>query len=217
MNASTHRTCKTDLSDDELIICDFLWPNELRIPEKLLLREIFPEIANIPYSHSISDENLGRFLDSMVAREILNSETVLMATRRAEAPSLQRVFGLTHKGGTEWEKERAPDWSTFVNDIVSLDDETNLVLSLSESLGRSYIDTCLESGIWRLAGDIEHVVAPLASLVPWKSFNSVHQFKVPIMQSDGTERMDFSVYHARRAWWGDTKELLAGVPRSREI
>ncbi len=211
MTNPMHRTHRTNLSDDELIICDFLWPSELRIPEKLLSQAVFPDIANIPYSHSISDDKLGEFLDSMVARQILNVETVLITTRRAEAPSLQRVFGLSGKGGLLWESERTPNWATFVNDVAVPANVSSLVLSLSESLGRSYIEACLDSGLWRLAGDIRHSVSSSALLVPWKTFESVHQLEVPLKEIDGTEKTDFSVYSARRIWWTDTKELLEGV------
>jgi len=205
MARSLARTGKTDLSDDELIICDSLWEYEHTMPLKLIYRDIFPDIVNIPYSHSIPDDRLEEALDALVARGVLSTETVIMTTRRNIAPYPHRVFGLTSLGGNVWELERSPDWQLYVHEECDDSDGNCCLIScLSPTIGQQFISARFGLN----ADEVFHEVLGRAPLVPWKEFASVHRFRVPFdPETDGVE-IDWEAYERNRVWWSGTNELL---------
>jgi hypothetical protein len=203
------RTNMTGLSDDELVICDSLWPYEHSVPLKYLYQDIFPDIANLPHNHTIPDQDLESVLDSMVARGILRTETRILTTRNGVPPYPHRVFGLTTEGGLTWEIERTPNWQLYVNvESDDLDESLNVVSCLSEEIGRKFIQAQIRSGYWQIAGTYKHSLVPRAPLVPWKQFTDVHQFRVLLATEAERTLLDREVYESERVWWSCTHELF---------
>ena len=66
------RTGQSALTDDELVICDALF--SAPVPSRLLARETFGEMFNLPYEHGIADASLQTFLEGMQERGILEAK-----------------------------------------------------------------------------------------------------------------------------------------------
>ncbi|MEM7198876.1 MAG: hypothetical protein AAF628_01325 [Planctomycetota bacterium] len=134
------RTHQTDLTDDELLLADFVFCH--RVCAKDLHRGIYAAHNNCGNTHGLSDEALAPVLDALVERGLFDRED----SHRPDWVS----YGLTPKGGALWERERQPDWSRFVMARYECgDDATNgsyCIQSPSPNAAIECLQWCRERG-----------------------------------------------------------------------
>ena len=201
MRKAPPRTHASELTDDELVIFDFLWRDDA--PRHMLYKEPLAVHANTPYSHSIPDEELGARLFDLVDRDLLRMHT--SPPRAGRLPGSEESVGLTKRGFEAWESERRPDWTRYIED--SWEDDCLTVAALSAELGSRFIEVCRESGVWNIGEETARCrVERHVSLVRWKTFDEVHYFELPV--PEGTWRpTNWTLYESKRVWWGNVAEL----------
>src|SRR5262245_9930289 len=95
------RTNATTLTDDEVVLCDFLFA--ARVVEGLLLHPDQGEAFNLPYHHRVEPGEMPSFLQVMKERGLVEESRV----------GSKKLFGLTGTGGELWERERLPVWDAY--------------------------------------------------------------------------------------------------------
>ena len=208
MRKAPLRTHTSDLTDDELILFDFLWDGDA--PQHMLYSEAIAVHGNTPYSHSIPDEQLpARFLD-LVERGLLRSYAETQHAVRSYGS--EDCFGLTKRGFEAWESERLPDWSRYINDSWVNDCLT--VAAISAEHGSRFIEICRESGLWDIGEAMPiHSVKTKVSLVEWKTFGEVHYFDIPTTLDGMRGSVNWTLYESKRSWWRSVSELGALAAR----
>jgi len=196
------RTHASSLSDDELVIFDFLW--DAGAPVSLLYGQVLPLHANTSYSHSIPDSELHGHLLALVERGLLEVGTSDMGPAHARCPT--DVFDLTGAGFVAWESERLPDWSRYIQDGCL--DARLTVAAPSLQVGMRFVEVCRCTGLWNIA-DVEalHRVETGVQLLPGKTFDEVHFFDMPTLEEDSHRQVDWAQYQSERIWWRTIGEL----------
>ena len=110
MSGAFHRTGRTRLTDDELMLFDALF--SMWVAPDSLRRQHFREFHNLPYEHGLDDTALGQTLSRLRAAGLVRRKR----TRVAATGRVLIWLGLTTKGGALWTRERRPDWSRYRTD-----------------------------------------------------------------------------------------------------
>src|SRR6185503_7288795 len=104
------RTGRTPLTDDELLLFDFLFPHFARLES--LRREAYVSHMNVRYTHTLDQLALKETVAKLMTAGWLASRRPrrLAAQRRADT---SLYYGLTPAGGRLWELERMPPWKQY--------------------------------------------------------------------------------------------------------
>ena len=206
MSGAVHRTGRTRLTDDELMLCDALF--DVWVDPSSLRRQHFREFTNLPYEHGLDDTALGQTLSRLRAAG-------LVRRRRTRAAATGRVLiwlGLTAKGGALWTRERRPVWARYCTDASWPTRGTDRwVLSVqSPALGtaRAFLATATDCGLYDAdPRDATVRRRERRPLIPWRVFATVYELRVPLRTSLGGADYDPVKYNRRRVWWRSIAEL----------
>lgn len=196
MESPPQRSGRSDLSDPELLLCDFLW--EHTVMTRCLADDVYPLHMNVGYSHGLPGTQLHTVLNRMMDRGIVTASSGL-----ANADS---SVTLTAFGGARWELERNPRWDCFISERGNIADNRLTVVAPNERLGRHYIGA-------RIAADIEVQTGPIAvrryinlNLLPWRHFKDLTVLRFARYPT-GSRHPQWDVYYERRSWWTTLAEL----------
>ncbi|GHU29062.1 hypothetical protein AGMMS50256_13030 [Betaproteobacteria bacterium] len=196
MKSIPPRTYASELTDDEIILFDFLWEGDAA--ERFLYGEALGVHANTPYSHSIHDDQLCFWLQDLINRNLLCKRT---------GKKSEEIFSLTQRGFEMWESERLPDWFRYVND--SWCDEIFTVSAVSKQIGLQFIEAYRKCGSLVLPEEepIYHVEFDV-ELVRWKVINEVRYWEFPVSLDDFlTTTTNWFEFIENRVWWRVAGEL----------
>lgn len=112
MQTLPRRTNATNLSDDELLLFDFLFDQSLSFHH--LRIEDYSFHMNCLYSHSLTDADLELTLASLVARGFLNCRVGKIWRMETRNYVDGKIYTMTDSGGHLWELARRPDWDRYV-------------------------------------------------------------------------------------------------------
>lgn len=196
MESPPQRSGRSDLSDPELLLCDFLW--EHTVMTRCLADDVYPLHMNVGNSHGLTGTQLHTVLNRMMDRGIVTASSGL-----ANADS---SVTLTASGGARWELERNPRWDCFISERGNIADNRLTVVAPNERLGRHYIGA-------RIAADIEVQTGPIAvrryinlNLLPWRHFKDLTVLRFARYPT-GFRHPQWDVYYERRSWWTTLAEL----------
>ena len=213
------RTGVTGLTDDELLLFDFMFDKSLAF--RHMRRDDYAFHMNTSYSHDLDDTQLGDTLRALCERGLIRSRREpIWSTERREFEEGDR-YTLTEQGGAMWQLERLPDWTAYVR-TRHRDGENTTTGSIRI--------TCVDESIARLcAGGMfaAGLVTPLArlrvraafgvQLLPWKRFDklAVLHFRTRNSFADATSHVRWNVYEAARRWWEDITQLQSLIKQGR--
>ena len=205
------RTEKTSLSNDELLILDFLalvGPTTL----KVLSAEEYPWHMNSPYTHSISKQDIAARIEDMRKSGLVNIQTIphgisMKLNRKRE----YIMYSITSFGGKQWELERNPVWSRYCvcwQENICNDEEENTLAfyCVDKEIGRKCAEITLQANLYNFQlNKLKVSPAPPGSLLPWKNFP--HEFVWTVQSYFEVQDYKSEVYHQHRIWWSTLEEL----------
>lgn len=200
------RTATTGLSDDVLLLLDFLFDKWSSIQS--LQRDVFPFHHNCSYSHSLDDDELQECIKRLMREGILQAR-VAGGSRSCD------VWTLTELGGHLWEKERLPDWTRFLGDSLWQDDERNWTLEVrapSLTLAQDFVRTATRCNLWgdQLRTPWRQDLIDDHAWIAWRTFPRVHVLTVQVQPHCGSA--DWRLYNEERTWWRTMAELQRFQP-----
>ncbi len=223
MNKLPKRSQKTNLSDDELIILDFL---AMKIPVDIhiLLRENYPVHMNCDYTHNISDDNIEKKMSDLTLRGLILQEIDDIFIQHPDIKkgkdAVYRTKGiyyrLTEKGGVLWEFERCPIWKKYCS-IVETYTEPNgdscvEIRCIDKELGLYLAKVATECGLYTFNfNKIELIKIEPCDFIYWKKFDQVWAWKVLNYELNSSSK-DWKLYENKRTWWINLYELQKFLP-----
>lgn len=205
------RTYATELSDDELLLLDFLF--DISLSSHRLRRADYSLHMNCQYSHGLTDQELKPTVQSLVDRGLVRSRIRKVWQKTSGRHNDSCIYSMSETGGRQWELERLADWDRFVvSSRPGL--PTNIrgmirIVCRSEQVGRLCLGAMFASGLVSPIDRIRVRTAWNARLLPWKTFERV--VTVRCKTSDGTfiqhAPVHWDVYKISRCWWQDISKL----------
>lgn len=166
------RTWRTTLSDNELLLFDYLAMMSA-VYLGLLSSCAYRANFNCGYTHSLSNGQLLRTINRLARQQLIAIHTDHYDGDPPEEP-WSWVIELTPAGGELWEQERLPRWSTFVTQTMgwsSCIDELITFASPSRATLQDFIRVRTEAGFWQLRErDIRWERQRDFRLLGWKRF-----------------------------------------------
>lgn len=205
------RTNATELTDNELLLFDFLFDTSLAFHHMRI--DDYSFHMNCRYSHSLDDERLRATLCSLVDRRLLNESIGPIFNVETRHWSHGPRYTLTVLGGSLWDRERKPDWNGFVATAhweLGLNCRGMIrIMCSDEGIGRMCLGSMFGAGLVSPIGRIRVRTIWNARLLPWKTFDRVYSIRCKTNDSidDAPVPTDWRVYNARRTWWRDIQEL----------
>lgn len=205
------RTHATDLTDNELLLCDFLFDTSLAFHHMRI--GDYSLHMNCRYSHSLDDDQLRETLASLVGRRHLKEGIGPIYNVETRDWSHGPRYTLTESGGDLWDREREPDWNSFVATAhweLGLNSRGMMrIMCIDERIGRMCLGSMFGAGLVSPIGRIRVRAIRNIRLLPWKTFSRVYSIRCKTNDSIDDEPVpaDWSVYNARRTWWRDIQEL----------
>ena len=196
MDSPPPHSGRSDLSNPELLLCDFLW--EHTVMTRCLADEAYPLHMNVRYSHGLSLRQLHSTLERMTERGL-----VTVSAPFADAES---SVTLTPHGGEQWSLERNPDWERFIFEQGNIADNRTTIVAANESLGRHYIGARIAAGIEIQAGPIKVRRNVSLAVLPWKTFCGVTVLRFARYPTD-CRYVHWDIYSQNRTWWTTLAEL----------
>lgn len=203
MNEYPLRTGNTELSDNELLIFDFLW--WIHVPRHFLYSDVYSIHMNVAYEHSMSNEEVDDTLQRLLERKLI--------ANRVDSPD---SFTLTPAGGALWELERQPDWQTYVADHGSHNEKRFACIVLDENIGRLFVAGMFAAGLIVPTNQIKCRTIYKHWLTPWKRVPTAELVRVQTRGQEPFQFTNWDVYQSGRDWWRDISELDA-ENRNRQI
>jgi hypothetical protein len=205
MNVLPYRTYETSLSEDEMLIFDFLslWQD---VPERALKRDAYPTHMNVRYSHALDGPELHESLHSLAGKGLVKSK---VGEYFFKVPHIETCWSLTPLGGELWELERRPKWDKFCMDsIKSLRSGTALLTVISPNKGTAerFWDIATRANIWDLSfPSPRYWRIRRHELLSWRSFPELHVLAGKGLNSK--KNTDWNLYEANQTWWRSITEL----------
>jgi len=180
MERPPRRTGVTDLSDDELLLFDFLFDKSAAAG--FFRQDRYALHLGVGYSHGLDDQQLTGVLDDLCRRGLLLIDFGITGY----------AYELTAAGGELWELERRPIWdrycdtgeSSFTNqDGKSADVQILRILSPYLETCRDYVKLATEVGYESPYGSrspVRYRIVEGDALFRWKDFPEVHACLVKI-------------------------------------
>lgn len=214
-----NRSGVTELTDDELLIFDFLF--RFSVPERALTRDKYRAHMNAGYSHGLDDSSLRHTLNQLANRGLISSAKEEEDT----------VYSLGPAGSCLWELERQPIWERFClscsgglrSQAWERDHAIEIwrVLSPSSSTCEEYLTVGAETGHIVLKGrepTIRRRQLTNCPLLSWKTFSEVHSISYKA-EADEYWRSDEKVeqfqkscaalrrFESRSTWWQTAPDI----------
>jgi hypothetical protein len=211
MQTPPRRTNATDLSNDELLLFDFLFDKSLSFHH--LRIEDYSFHMNCLYSHSLNDADLELALTSLVARGFLNCRVGKIWRMETRDYVNGNIYSMTESGGHLWELERLPDWDRYLSEwqwlLGSGDRGMIRIVCPTEEVGRLCLGAMFAAGLIAPIGRVRVRNIWDAKLLPWKTFGRVKSIRCKTSDSlnDAMFPAHWDVYNAGRCWWRDIGEL----------
>lgn len=211
MQSLPKRTNVTGLSDDELLLFDFLFDKSLAFHH--LRMEDYSFHMNCRYSHSLNDADLERALSSLVMRGLLKCRDGKIWRISTSDYVDGKIYSITDSGGRLWELERLPDWDRFVVACqwkLGTDNRGMIrIVCPSEEIGRLCLGGMFAAGLIAPIGRIKVRNIWNAKLLPWKTFGKVTSIRCKTIDNvnDSVFPLLWDVYNVHRCWWQDIAEL----------
>ncbi len=197
MTDKPKRTGVTDLTDDELLLFDFMF--QWWVPLRALRREKYSFHMNCRYNHNLDDARLMATVERLV-------EVGWIAPKEEPDGIGPPCFSLTEAGGDLWQRERRPDWTTYVDESVCHVESRLTVLSPSEETANRYFDVGRSVGLWLVEGPVNRRIRMIDfDLLPWRTFKTVFAVVADNVADDFETRWDR--YESQRTWWRNIGEL----------
>ncbi len=192
-----HRTGITQLTDDELLLFDFMF--DKHVEQRHLERDSYAFHMNVRYNHNLDSEHLRESLAHLAAQGLV------LATPRE---GITR-YSLTPLGGRQWELERRPRWDDYCEEserTLCSGRTAMTVLSPSRATAETFWDIGVKSRLWKMGdGRRQYWRIRNHRLIPWRDFSAIH-----VLAARGasyTHEADWETYEANRIWWRDITEL----------
>lgn len=196
MNELPLRTGSTGLSDNELLIFDFLW--WIHVPRHCLYSDVYSVHMNVAYEHSMSNEEVDDTLQRLHEGKLI--------TKRYESPE---SFTLTPAGGLLWESERRPNWQTYVSECGTHNEERFSFVVLDKNIGRLFVAGMTAAGLIVPTNQVQSRTIYNHWLTPWKRVSAAELVRVHVRGEDPLQFPDWDVYESCRIWWRSINELDA--------
>ncbi len=196
------RTYKTELSNDELLIFDFLAMGG-QAPFELMRQEVYSLNLNTSYTHEISDNCLEEMMRKLISKGYLASLS----------DSELKYYLLTKQGGDLWEIERTPLWEKFCEDSSGSNEDDSDYLEIfcfERDTGLEFAKISLESKLYSFElDDMKLRSCESHDGLYWKNFHNGLIWEVDLevdleIESDLT---DWDLYEKKRCWWRTLDEL----------
>ena len=197
-NAPPPRTNRSSLSDDELLILDFLFDKQSKAEH--LDASIYAVHMDCGYTHGLGAEQLDQSIKSLVARGMLASRN-----RRG----WEGVLCLTKAGGSAWESERCPDWSLYLWHSATVQESGNLLTIESPSFATlsRFVPAAREMGLFSPGDAAVREARPFWLRLMGRCFSFSTRFAVSLAASYG--RCDYDALRRRCRWW----DHVCDIPR----
>lgn len=200
------RTGTSGLSDDELLLLDLFFDGQPYPLGKGLYGENFSSMANLPFSHDLSDNHVRLLLSQWLERGWL---TDIDDFFDADAGP---VYTLTPKGGAVWESEWNPPWDLYcVNPSRGTVKfgrralHAERIVSSSRKTTEAFFRTGLKCNwfegkvsVTKRSRQTRRLHNP--TFVPWKAFPQVYELRFFVRRS-GYSGRNFDVYEKEKRWW----------------
>lgn len=205
------RTGKTSLSENELLILDFLALLG-KTNVKNLYEESYSIHLNINYSHGLSSKDLLTLLSGLVNNNLvtdLPSLTTFKHKDNDEQNIKSHDYCITERGGYEWSKERTPIWSKYCSDTTSQDDNIVEFCCIDEDVGRKFAEISCQANLYIFSlEDLSLRELVSGSLFNWIKFDQEFSWIARFNQStEGEQAVDWNFYNNNRSWWRTLEEL----------
>ncbi|MDB4614286.1 hypothetical protein OAH18_01215 [bacterium] len=203
------RTGTTFLTDDDLLIYDFLTLGWTHIS---LVRQVdYGFHMNCGYAHSLADADLLDRIHDLAQLRLLAYRHARRRRRVKPPPKGQLPFtfafppaiiSFNADGADIWEQERCPDWDRYVSFRHSEPDEI-----IVASPSKSAIADCLKLGhaanrFQLTSTSIKFAFHTTFSLTYWRPFDNIYTVKAScIHRPPGTARVDWNLHELNRSWW----------------
>lgn len=198
------RTCKTNLTDEEVLILDVLFDSSDTFES--LLKENYASWHNLLYSHALETNVLRERIEKLAGNRIIRSYT---------AGHDDRVFyALTATGGNLWELERAPDWERYCTDSSTVNEQGTWILTVespSMTTARAFVECARDCHLYEF--DLDEIRTTTRSkenmaTVHWKTFPAVFSMSVPTYPLPNINVPHWHAYESRRTWWRNLAEFV---------
>ena len=219
MSPLPSRTGQTHLTDDQLLLFDFLFDCHC-VPFRALCRANYRVSMNVPYTHTLDDDDLAQTLKELHTRGLVTAQTLkeLHAHGLHTAhPAEHLAYDLTARGGQLWEVERQPDWDAYcINSRTFGDgdvrDEVTVyapVLATAEA----FLRTAHACGLYicdqSQPNVIRHQAGVPSSPIPWKTFADAYEIQATLQPGhSSSDGVDWAWYERHRTWWRTIGELI---------
>ena len=210
------RTGKTSLTDDELLLFDFLFNCKAAFHH--LRMENYGIHLNVLYTHNLQRRALEKTIGALIKSGLLFRDDFEHPFAQMEnyPPDEWTYYGLTEAGGRLWEAEREPVWECYCIEYSWIDEESDkwrlTVRSPSLRIARAFLGVTREIGMYEV--DIELLKTRTDNVeqpIPWKTFPKVYELTAPLL-ADSNSSYDWDHYERNRTWWGTITELATLRP-----
>ena len=192
------RTGITQLTDDELLLFDFMFDN--RLEQRHLERDDYSFHMNVRYSHNLDSEQLREGLMRLAAQGLVVAKTDGGITR----------WTLTPLGGSQWELERQPRWDAFCcgasEKTLRSGRNAIMVLSPNRATVEDFWNVGVKTRLWTM-GDEQRRYWQIRNHRPisWRAFPAIHVLAA--RDASYADETDWDEYQANRTWWRNITEL----------
>jgi len=200
-----NRTRTSFLSDDELIVFDAIF--DCFQDARNLTSFAYPYQLNLPYTHSLADDELSEFLADSVTSGLVWKKTTVHSGKPFE------YYSLSSEGGVLWEQERQPYWDRYVTtsqrQLGVFPSGSQRVTGENESICRQFAGALFAAGLVTPIGRIRTRTTYNVRLVPWRDFPRVCLLRFPTKDGvyDSLQFTDWDVYNASRGGWRSLAEI----------
>jgi hypothetical protein len=200
-----NRTRTTALSDDELMIFDAIF--DCFQDATNLTSFAYPYQLNLPYTHSLNDNELASFLAAALAAGLVWRKTNIHSGKQFE------YFSLSSEGGALWEQERLPNWDRYITtsqrELGLFPTGSQRICGVNESVCRQFAGALFGAGLVTPTGPIRTRNAYNVRLVPWRNFERVCFLRFPTKDSvhDSLRYTDWNAYNSSRGGWRSLPEI----------
>lgn len=196
------RTKLTKLTNDELLVLDFIIMLG-KIDSPFWLRQSeYSKHMNGGYTHNIQDENIEVFFTEMTSKGLIVKST--------DGSSKENVlYNVTEQGAKLWEIERTPLWNKYCEGSSYYDEQDGQlyfeITSIQKDVGLLFAETALECGLYNF--DLMELKPTTPDFFyEWKDFEKIYTFRAPMKENDNLI-VDWKLYENKRDWWRNLKEL----------
>ncbi|HEY7375412.1 MAG TPA: hypothetical protein VIF57_24855 [Polyangia bacterium] len=190
------RTGETELTDDELILCDTIFKARTVLRLLMVEGDDFNEMFNLGYRPSVGGADRLALIESMSRRGLIE--------RSGDADRSGAAVSLTPDGGQLWERERRPVWEAQVRS-TSRSDTSLTIRARRKEVADAFVKGINEARMVETRGAPEVAFEDDARLVSWRRSRTVVMTFRDFRDLPG---VDWVTYESQRIWWQSVPQLL---------